>query len=142
MAWATADDVIEAWIGPGAPTDLGQVELWIGRAERLIRNAVPGIQDRIDDLEADLLENVVDVVASMVERRFRNPDGTRQVSSTTGPFSEQRTYGGDQPGALFITADELALLAGVSAGSGAFSINLIPTTSYFHPDYEPVYPWV
>lgn len=143
MTWTVAQDVIDAWIGSDAPTDLTKVQLWIGRAERLIRNAIPGIQTRIDDGEEDLLDNVIAVVTSMLERKFRNPEGTRQVSTTTGPFSEQRTYSGNEPGGLTILDSELALLSGpMASGQRAFTVDMIPVTSPFSPHYEPVYPWL
>lgn len=142
MAWTTADDVIGAWIGDDAPTDLSLLGAWIDRAERLIRFRVPGIQARIDEPEEDLLENVRDVVVSMVTRKFRNPEGIRQNSVSTGPFTEQRTYGGDNPGELVLLDAELALLSPVGSSTGAFTIDMIPSTSRFSPDYVDVWPWV
>jgi hypothetical protein len=145
MSWTTPQDVIDAWIGEPAPTDEAKLQIWIDRAERLIRNAIPGIQARLDIPEEDLLENVQSVVGSMVERKFRNPEGTRQVSSTTGPFSEQRTYGGSEPGELALLDSEIALLSGtVSSGQRAFTVDTIPVTSPFSPHYvapEGVYYW-
>lgn len=141
MSWTTPDDVTDSWIGPDAPTDLVLVQKWIDRAEREVRFRVPDLQARLDADAAleppatDLLDLTVDVVVAMVSRVFRNPEGIRTVnlSSGTGPFSESRsqTYGGDQPGGLGLTADELAKLQGSSAG-GAFSVDLIPSWSpYF-----------
>lgn len=134
MAWTTAQEVIDAWIGDDAPSDSPKINLWIGRAERLVRNAIPGIQVRLTALEVDLLENVKDVVGSMVERKFRNPDGIRQASSTTGPFSEQRTFGGNDPGELALLDSEIALLSGSrSSGQRAFTVDMIPRSSPFAP---------
>lgn len=145
MSWTSPDDVIDAWIGEGAPTDTDQVQIWIDKAERELRYRVSDVQTRIDAEAAetpartDLLETAKDVTVSMVTRVFRNPEGIRQTNVTTGPFSGMKTYGGDVPGGLGITDDELAKLQGASAG--AFSIDLIPSTSPFSPDYVPVYPW-
>ena len=143
MAWATASDVLAAWIGDDAPSDTALIDVWIGRAERLIKFNIPDIQERLDEPEPGLLENVIDVVTSMVIRKFRNPEGIRQVSSTTGPFSEQRTYGGDEPGSLTLLPSELAILSlpGTETG-GAYTIDLIPVTSpysssYVAPDWWP-----
>lgn len=138
MSWTTPDDVADAWIGPDAPSDPVRLQNWIDRAEREIRYRVPDIEERIA-LEAaevpartDLLERAVDVTVAMVTRVFRNPDGTRTVnqSSGTGPFSEtvSKTYGGDSPGGLSLTNDELAKLQGRQSG-GAFSIDLLPASS-------------
>lgn len=141
MVWTTAQDVVAAWIGPDAPTDLTQVETWIAKAEREVRRNVPGIQARLDEtdpllVEADLQDTVVDVVTAMVHRVFRNPEGIRQVGTTTGPFSEQKTYGGDQPGSLYLTADELNSLVGSVGETGAaYTIDMIPPTSLYSPIY-------
>lgn len=137
MAWVVAQDVIDAWIGEDTPTNTASLTTWIGRAERLVRSSVPGLQSRIDGgLEPDLLENVQDVVVSMVERKFRNPEGVRTRQETTGPFSGSVTLGGDQPGELWITDDELKRIAPASA-SGPISIDMIPVTSPFSPHYVP-----
>lgn len=145
MAWTDANAVIAAWIGDDAPSDLGKLDLWIGKAEREIRFRVPDIQARIDaEAELDppstaLLDDAIDVVIAMVTRKFRNPEGMRQRSVTTGPFSEQTTFGGNDPGELVLLDAELEKLAGVTGGEQkAFTISMIPATSPFSPDY--VYP--
>jgi len=140
MSWTSPEDVTDAWIGEGAPADNVSVQNWIDRAERLIRRRVTDLQERIDaEAElvppiADLLETARDVTVAMVIRVFRNPSGIRQTNTTTttGPFSDttSQTYGGDVPGGLGLTDDELAALQGAS--EGAFSIDLIPSSSPFH----------
>lgn len=142
MSWTTPDDVVDSWIGPDAPTDHMLVQKWIDRAEREIRYRVKDLQARMDAEQelvppsTVLLDLARDVVVAMVTRVFRNPDGTRTVnqSSGTGPFSESvsRTYGGDQPGGLSMTDDELAKLQGLES-SGAFSIDLLPARSAVGP---------
>lgn len=139
-SWTTPSDVTDAWIGEGAPTDDGSVQNWIDRAERLIRRQVSDLQSRIDaeaeedPPRTDLLDTARDVTVAMVIRVFRNPEGIRQTNSTTttGPFSDTRmqTYGGEVPGGLGLTSDELAALQGLR--TGAFSIDLIPEASPFH----------
>ena len=136
-SWTSPDDVNLAWIGEGAPSDAAQTQVWIDKAEREIRFRVADIQARIDAEAAlipavsDLLETAKDVVVSMVTRVFRNPEGIRQRNTTTGPFTESATYGGDTPGGLGLTDDELAKLQGVRT-RGAFTISMIPTTSPFY----------
>ena len=130
MAWATPDDVIDAWVGPdAAPDDRDQLALWIGRAERRIRAAVPDIQSRIDAGEPDLLENAVDVAVAMVTRVYRNPSGHRSISGqeTTGQFSGSNTitFGGNNPGALELLDDERDLLSGSSGDAGAFEVDMM-----------------
>lgn len=144
MAWTTPDDVTDAWIGEGAPTDVDQIQKWIDRAEREIKYRVPDIQARIDAEEAetpprdDLLETAKDVVAAMVTRVFRNPEGIRQTNVTTGPYTASKTYGGNTPGGLGLTDDELAKLQGAS--EGAFTIDLTPASSPFSTTRATLWP--
>lgn len=136
-SWTTPDDVINAWIGEGKPTDEDLVQVWIDKAEREVRRRVPDIQARIDAQGAedpartDLLEAAVDVTVAMVTRIFRNPEGYRQKQWTTGPFSGSGTVGGDNPGTLYLTDDELATLA-ASTSRQAYTIDLIPPTSPYY----------
>lgn len=134
MVWTSATDVLGAWIGDDAPKDAELVEVWVGKAERLIRRKIPGLLVRIEVEEPDLLDNVKDVVTAMVQRVFRNPEGIRQANTTTGPFTESRTYGGDIPGSLAITADELELLApiGVKRRGHASTVDMIPDWSPYY----------
>lgn len=150
MSWTTPDDVIDAWIGDDVPDDVVKLQIWLDKAEREIRRRVPDIQERIDAEAAevpprtDLLESAKDVVVAMVTRIFRNPTGTRQKNSTvtTGPFSEtiSETVGGNSPGVLEPTADELAKLQGLRA-TGAFTVSMIPTDSTFSGTRDPLW-WV
>lgn len=149
MSWTTPDDVKAAWIGQDVPDDDLLISNWIDRAERLIRRQVTDLQDRIDaeaeeiPPSTDLLDTAKDVTVAMVIRVFRNPEGIRQTNqtTTTGPFSDSKmqTYGGDVPGGLGLTGDELAALQGVS--EGAFTIDLIPASSPFSPNYVPPTNW-
>lgn len=138
MAWTTASEVIAAWIGNDAPTDAALVDTWIGKAERLLRSKVPTLQSRIDagsTTEPDLLGNTQDVVVAMVQRVFRNPEGVRTRQETTGPFSGSITLGGDQPGELWITDDELARVSPTGSNLVAFTVDTIPVTSPYSPHY-------
>jgi hypothetical protein len=136
--WSTvvAADVTGAWIGDNAPTDADLINVWIGKAEREIVSRVPDIEARIaaeateDPVSTALLADAKDVVVAMVIRVFRNPDNVRQSTTTTGPFSESRTVGGDNPGSLELTSDEVKKLSGSGSGR-AYEINLIPSTSKF-----------
>lgn len=137
MAWTTSDDVLRAWIGDDSPSDTSLIDTWIDKAERLVRFHVPDISARLALDEGDLQDTVIDVVAAMVIRKFRNPEGVRQENVTTGPFTESRTYGGDAPGELTLTADDIDRLTGKQkSGQQAFSISMIPTSSVFHPSYN------
>lgn len=135
-SWTTPSNVIDAWIGEGVPDDTAQVQVWIDMAEREIRFRVPDIQGRIDaetlldPAVTDLIDTARDVVVAMVTRVFRNPEGIRQRNTTTGPYTESATYGGDIPGGLRLADDELSKLQGVRS-RGAFSISMIPSWSPF-----------
>lgn len=143
MGWTLATEVTGAWIGPDAPTDMALVGTWVDKAERLIRSKVPDIQARIDAAtETDLLSNVQDIVVAMVQRVFRNPEGVRQRQEGTGPFTGSVTYGGDQPGALWITDAELGMLSVAGSAGGAFTIDMIPASSPFSSAYvSPLNAW-
>lgn len=136
MPWTAAKDVKDSWIGEGVPTDDAKILSWIGKAEREIKFRVPSILARIAAEAAevptrtDLLETAKDVTVAMVTRVFRNPEGIRQTNLTTGPYTTSKTYGGDVPGGLGLTDDELAKLQG--ARGGAFTIDLIPRSSPFY----------
>lgn len=145
--WAMPQDITDAWIGPDAPDDDALIDRWIGRAERLIRREIPGIVARIDGgAEPDLKDTVVDVVTAMVTRVFRNPEGYRTVSdsSSTGPFSGQtaRTFGGDQPGELYLTEAERASLVAPDAASKAgkaYSLRMATAPTGVHAEICSVY---
>lgn len=129
--WATTADVTEAWIGEGLPADGALIATWLGKAEREMRFRVPDLAGRVDaDVTGDLRDMAVDVAVAMVMRVLRNPEGIRQRNITTGPFTGSETYGGDTPGGLALTDDELEKLRGVRA-RGAFTIDMIPLSSPF-----------
>ena len=139
MSWTTPDDVIASWIGDDVPTDTDLIQRWIDRAERLLRREFPDLQDRIDSGdEPDLEATVVDVVAAMVTRVFRNPAGHRSVSGqeTTGQFSGSNTitFGGENPGALGLLDEERDALRPPDAprGGQAFSIGVAPAGATDH----------
>lgn len=129
MAWAEPGDLIAAWIGGGAPEDESQIALWLARAERKVRAAVPDLQARLDaeadEERDDLAETVRDVVVSMATRVFRNPRGIRQTQESGGPFQGSITYGGDHPGDLYITEDERGMLTGTGDGPQAFEVDML-----------------
>ena len=123
--WARVSDVQDAWLGGELDLPEEKVLTWICKAERKLAREVPHLVDRIDSgNEPDLLETVRDVVAAMVERKMRNPEGYRQTMDVGGPITRQAMYGGDTPGELTITDDELASLAPPDTRGKAFSIDL------------------
>lgn len=129
MSWVSPDDVIASWVGASAPADNAKLQIWIDRTERLVRRRVPDLQQRIDDESdlgdtADLLDTTKDVVIAMVTEVFKNPDGKRSLQTTTGPFSENVTFGGDNPGKLAFLPEYEDLLSGVNPGE-AFVVDMI-----------------
>ena len=139
MSWTTPDDVIASWIGDDVPTDADLIQRWIDRAERLLRREFPDLQDRIDSGdEPDLEATVIDVVAAMVTRVFRNQAGHRSVSGqeTTGQFSGSNTitFGGENPGALGLLDEERDALRPPDAprGGQAFGIGVLSASAVDH----------
>lgn len=130
MSWVDPSEIIESWVGSNAPTDTSKLQLWIDRAERLVRHRVPDLQARIDaeaELEppsTDLLDATKDVVIAMVTEVFKNPEGKRSIQQTTGPFSENVTFGGDNPGKLVFLPEYANQLSGFVPGE-AFTVDLI-----------------
>lgn len=117
MAWTRTVDIVSRWAGDNVPQDLPLLEQLIADAEEIIRFEYPDIDGRVDDGASGIvpedplpIDRVRLVVARMVIRHLRNPEGVRQVTETTGPFSENRTYAGDLPGQLLLTDDERRML--------------------------------
>lgn len=136
MAWTSATDVQDSWLGDPIELEEATINAWIDRAERKIRREIPNIEERIDSGdETDLIDTVRDVVVEMLERKFRNPEGIRQVQETTGPMSGSITYGGDHPGQLYLTDENRQALMVSAERYRAFSVDLLPTAPEFHPLY-------
>ncbi|QAB17481.1 hypothetical protein Leucomu_05695 [Leucobacter muris] len=143
--WATPTDVTDAWLADDPPPTTGKIQTWIDKAEREIRRQVPDIQARIDaevddDPEGEgLLQDAIDVVVEMVTRVFLNPRRERSRSENigTGPLSEAVTVtaGGENPGKLYLAADELAKLQPPVERGGAFEIDLMPAAP------KGLFPW-
>ena len=124
--WANYSDVTDRWVGGGVPADETQVTTLIGDAEDMILREFPDIQDRIN-LGITPVERVIRVTSRMVIRHLRNPDGQRSKTQGAGPFQESITFGGDEPGALYLTDADRHELAGPTSTKGkAFSIDLTP----------------
>lgn len=124
MSWATPQDVIDRWVGPGEPTDSDLVAALIDDAEAVILAEYPKIQERID--AATLAQaTVVLVVCRMVSRVLRNPEGLSYIQQTTGPFGQGKNYGSNGGVDIWMTTDEIKLLSPIRKGK-AFELNLAP----------------
>lgn len=123
--WASRDDVLGRWVGNDRPTDLDLVDQLVLDAETAIVAVFPSIGDRITD-DSLPVERVQLVVARMVTRAIRNPEGVRSRQEGTGPFSGSVTFGGDNPGELWLTDQERDLLSPNGYGrQQAFTISTI-----------------
>jgi hypothetical protein len=122
MSWTAPQDIIDRWVGPGAPTDEDLVQALINDAEAVITSEYPAIQGRIDAGTLPLA-TVQMVVARMVSRVLRNPETVTYWQQTTGPFGQARNFGDNID--IWRTENEKDLLAPNNRGK-AFSINLAP----------------
>lgn len=93
---ATLPDVEDLW-RPLTSDERGRVDRLIVKASALLRQKLPGIDQRMeltpDDRRYLHPAVVADVVASAVKLYLDNPSGLQAGSSTRGPFSEQQTFG-------------------------------------------------
>ncbi|HTF53589.1 MAG TPA: hypothetical protein VK735_39605 [Pseudonocardia sp.] len=124
MACTSIEAVRSRWLGSGAIPDDGVIATLIDDAEDTILAAVPDLQDRLDDgrIPQARLDKIV---ARMVIRHVRNPEGYRQIQETTGPFTRGFTHSGDEPGAVFLSSAERRELLGYRSGR-AFQIETMP----------------
>lgn len=111
---ASVEDVRRRWMGAAWGFTDEQVQALLTDAEDAVRAVVPSLDA---DIEAGKLprERVVRVVCRVVLRVLRNPDGKRSTNVTTGPFSQNETYAGDNPGEVYLTDEDRRDLEGVRA---------------------------
>lgn len=114
MAWVEPEDIVARWVGDNAPDELTLIPL-IQDAEVIIRYNFPTIDERLAEEEPTLAERIEFVVSRMVIRAVRNPEGLRSIQDGAGPFQTTRTFGGAEPGTLWLTDEEHDLLAASDA---------------------------
>lgn len=123
--WAAVDDIKDRYIGGDLPATDGEIQVLIDDAEDIIRREVPDIEELIDSGEVP--ENRVRrIVAKMVIRVLRNPDGYRSTNLTSGPFSQGYTWAGDNPGELTLTDEDKDDLMPGMGGQRAYSVDMMP----------------
>lgn len=118
---ATVEDVEALW-RPLTTQERTKAQLLLGYASATVRRKVPRVDDRIaaEQLNEDL---VTGVVASMVARVMRNPEGWRTETQQAGPFQEQNTRDPElASGELHMTEAELDLLSPDSTGVGSIRL--------------------
>lgn len=135
LLWASLDDVKDRWLEGEIPATDTQLTTLLEDAEDTILGEFPNLQDRIDDGELPE-RRVVKVATRVVIRHLRNPNGVRTTQHIEGPYHQSVTFGGDEPGALYLTDADRAELQGRSF-HGAFTIDAIPRP---YPSTEPD-PW-
>lgn len=119
MSWTSPQDVLDRWVGTGAPTDDDLVQALINDAEAIIKAEYPLIQERIDDEELPL-DLVKMVVVRMVSRVLRNPESVSYWQQQTGPFGQARNFGENTD--IWLSENEKTMLAPSKRGK-AFQVN-------------------
>lgn len=119
--WTEVADVRKRALGADADYGDEDIESLILDAEDIAQTAFPKLTAQVPNEIPKL--RVVRVVAGMVIRRLRNPDGIRTIQDSTGPLSGSTTFAGDAPGELRLTdQDRRDLTVGGGAGRRAFSV--------------------
>jgi hypothetical protein len=118
VGYTSVSDVELEWNQTVPDASLGHVVRLIQRAERIVARKVPTLAARIT-AGTTTADDVRDVVAAMVVRVLRNPDGKQ--SESAGDYSYQLASGA-AGGRLYLASDELNLLLG--GGRRASSIPL------------------
>lgn len=140
LTWTTTADVTTRWVGDDViPADDAKIATLLEDAEDTILGEDPTIQVRIDSGSLPVLR-VKKVAARMVIRHLRNPAGQRSVMDTGGPYSRNVTFGGDEPGSLYLTDQDRDEL-GLRASSGAFTIDTAPILTTPEVITSASYPW-
>ena len=122
------DDVRDRWLlnDPFPIEGDAKLETLIEDAEDTIEGAVPGVTLRVQrgELSPDRFRKIV---ARVIIRVLRNPEGVRSIQDGTGPFSGSTTYGGDDPGEMYLTDKDIRELSGAKSKRQAFTV---PTVSW------------
>ena len=122
--WATPEDVENGWLLED------EFEFTVPQVERQIRNARLAILARdphmVERIAADptglLGEQVKAVTIRVVLRVLRNPEGMRQFTEVTGPFTKGGTVGGDNPGEIELSPADLRQLGIRRRRSKAYTV--------------------
>lgn len=123
--WSTAVDVRDRWLSGPLSVDDAQIDILLEDVEDFLAGEFPDLGERLADgrLTPARLRRVVVRIAIRV---LRNPAGYRQVTSGTGPFTGSATYGGDQPGEIFVTDEDRKDLVGRGKGRAVPAFTITP----------------
>lgn len=123
--WADADDVRLRWLNGALSVEDDQIETLLEDTEDFLTGEFTDLTERIADgrLSANRLKRVIVRIAIRV---LRNPAGYRQVTSGTGPFTGSATYGGEQPGEIYVTDEDRKDLIGRGKGRAVKAFSIYP----------------
>lgn len=123
--WASAEDVRMRWLNGALSVEDEQIDVLLADVEDFLAGEFPDLADRLADgrLTSNRLRRVTVRIAIRV---LRNPAGYRQVTSGTGPFTGSATYGGDQPGEVYITDEDRKDLVGRGKGRSVKAFTIHP----------------
>ena len=107
--YADVSDIALEWNRTVPDDSIDHVNHLIDKAERIVGATVPNLSDRIS-AGLTTAELVGDVVAAMVVRVLRNPDGKR--SETAGDYSYELDSAGGEASGLHMSAADRRLLTG------------------------------
>lgn len=131
MTIATVDDVKDRWTAADPLPGDEKLQALLDDAELVCVAAVPALMEKVaQDSTGQLEKNVIYVECQLVMQVLVNPKGIRQVSNTSGPFSQAITYGAETIRAgMVLSSQQLQLLG---AGKGRmFTIDITPKRSEF-----------
>lgn len=106
--YTTVMDVEHEWNRTVTDADSAHVVRQIDKAERMVIRAIPGLAARIT-AGTTTIADVRFVVASMVVRVLRNPDGKQ--AETAGDYSYQLSTAATRS-TMYLSAEEKAILRG------------------------------
>lgn len=113
MSLTSVEDLRAGWISPQSldAFTAETIQRKLDEAEDAARAAVPDLDARIHDGRIPLIR-AQRIIKRVVTRALRNPAGVRMQQESTGPFSGSITYGGDEPGEIYLTPEDRAELLG------------------------------
>lgn len=121
--WLDVEDVRSRAAGLDLDFEDVAITVFIEDAEDLALQEFPDLKERIV-AGTTPLSRVKRVIANVVVRKLRNPEGIRTFQDSTGPYSGSTTFAGDNPGEIYLTDEDKRALAppSVAAGRRAFSV--------------------
>lgn len=123
--WADAEDVRLRWLSGPLSVEDEQIEVLLEDIEDFLTGEFKDLEERISDGRLSE-KRLTRVIVRIAIRVLRNPAGYRQVTSGTGPFTGSATYGGDQPGEIYVTDEDRKDLIGRGKGRSVKAFSIYP----------------